>query len=441
MLTRKLFFILILFLIATSFCAISKVDPRPYQYGNYYLSKKEILDDAKLKLIIRHAGFKKNDKIADIGSENGYVAAILSMFYENLSFHLEDINPATLNEKEFNKVKTYYEKLGGNVFNSDFKLQIGAQCNTRLTNNFFDHIMLNDVIHQAYFPNKLLDDIRKKLKADGRLMIGQYEHNGISKKNLLFFTNRNGFQLIKKYQESNYNLFIFIKSSNYTEEVLNMHTAAITGNNKVLADYIQSDRNNINLADELGFSPLLYAAKYGHLSSVMLLVKQDADVNFQSNIYPVNALLLAIRNDHYEIVKYLLENDADLNQTFNGKSALMIAAENGNIEIVNLLVIYLANIRYHFEGRDVLYYAVLSGNLDLVKYFFKISKVKVNKKDDEGRTLLSYAATSSNPEIIRYLIEDKNAKKNSTDKWGNKPSDYIWNEDVAKYLHRYPAGL
>ena len=34
--------------------------------------------------------------------------------------------------------------------------------------------------------------------------------------------------------------------------------------------------------------------------------------------------------------------------------------------------------------------------------------------------------------VIYYY--DKKAKKNTMDKWGNKPSDYAWNRDVANYL-------
>jgi|APSaa5957512622_1039677.scaffolds.fasta_scaffold02443_6 ubiquinone/menaquinone biosynthesis C-methylase UbiE len=412
----------------------AKVDPRPYQYGNYFVSKKEILEDPKLKLIIRNAGFQKNDKIADIGSENGCVPAILSMFYDQLSFHLEDINPATLNDIEFNKVRNYYEKLSASTFNSDFTLHIGQQSQTLLPTDYFDHVMLNDVIHQAYYPDSLMSDIYRILKTDGKVLIGQYNNNGISEKNIQFFAQRNGFELLSKYQEGNYNLYIFQKSTKQASIQLNIHLAAIIGDKQLLSEYVQNDFHAVNQIDELGFTPLMYAAKYGHYDCVEYLTTNHAEVDFKSAIYPVTPLLLSIRNNHYEITKFLLNREAHVNQTFYGKSALMIAAENGNAEMVNLLVNHTADLNYSFEGRDVVYYAVQSGNLYLVKYFFTISKVKINKKDKVGRTLLSYAATSSNPGIIRYLIEDKKAKKNTMDKWGNKPSDYAWNRDVANYL-------
>jgi len=123
------------------------------------------------------------------------------------------------------------------------------------------------------------------------------------------------------------------------------------------------------------------------------------------------------------------------------EEALNILLNNGFIYAAfDSLVVYKdtinnnADLNYKFEGRNAAFYAVTSGDLDLVKYFFQITKVKINAADQEGRTLLSYAAATSNPEIISYLIEKKKAKANKEDKWGKTPLDYAWNIEVIEYF-------
>ena len=51
------------------------------------------------------------------------------------------------------------------------------------------------------------------------------------------------------------------------------------------------------------------------------------------------ALLLASENGHFGMVKYLLENGADINsKDKDSNTALVFSSENGNLEIVKYLV-------------------------------------------------------------------------------------------------------
>ena len=56
------------------------------------------------------------------------------------------------------------------------------------------------------------------------------------------------------------------------------------------------------------------------------------------NNYDSTALILAASRNHYDVVRYLLENGADANaKDTDDKTALMVAKEEGHKECVQLL--------------------------------------------------------------------------------------------------------
>jgi len=108
------------------------------------------------------------------------------------------------------------------------------------------------------------------------------------------------------------------------------------------------------------------------------LISENADVNYVKKLgwAKVNLLITAINNINVEVVKSLLENNADVNwkDGFNS-SALMYAASKGNKEIVDLLLKYGADINANDGlGNTVLTAAKESKNAELI--LFIESKMK-----------------------------------------------------------------
>jgi uncharacterized protein len=102
------------------------------------------------------------------------------------------------------------------------------------------------------------------------------------------------------------------------------------------------------------------------------LISENADVNYVKELgwAKVNILITAINNINVEIVKSLLENNADVNwkDGFNS-SALMYAASKGDREIVDLLLKYGADINANDGmGNTVLTAAKESKNAKLILF-------------------------------------------------------------------------
>ena len=147
------------------------------------------------------------------------------------------------------------------------------------------------------------------------------------------------------------------------------------------------------LEDEMGFRPLHYAAvtnfttnpNYNTLDFIRLLITHDqrsVEVNAQTN-NGETALHFACTNGNLELVKLLVENDADM-RIFDkrGKNAFHNASRGKSLS--HLEIIKYLDAKYR-EGNE--------------------KKVPVNIKNKEsGYTCLHYAASSANVKMFELLI-------------------------------------
>lgn len=84
---------------------------------------------------------------------------------------------------------------------------------------------------------------------------------------------------------------------------------------------------------------LLDAALKGKLEKVKSLVEEDIDLNCQSD-EGYTPLMYASRFGHFPVANYLIKNNADVNMgsKYSGQTALYMAVNGGNCDIVKLLV-------------------------------------------------------------------------------------------------------
>jgi ankyrin repeat protein len=94
-----------------------------------------------------------------------------------------------------------------------------------------------------------------------------------------------------------------------------------------------------NIQDRMGFTPLISAAREGHIEVVRTLLENGADPNLRGGLNNWYPLMHAVHKNQLESAQALLERGADVNaRGAHGDTALMMAAGYGRTEIVRLLL-------------------------------------------------------------------------------------------------------
>ncbi|XP_058148721.1 DNA-binding protein RFXANK isoform X2 [Dasypus novemcinctus] len=94
----------------------------------------------------------------------------------------------------------------------------------------------------------------------------------------------------------------------------------------------------INKADERGFTPLIWAAAFGEIETVRLLLEWGADPHILGKERE-SALSLASTGGYTDIVGLLLERDVDINTyDWNGGTPLLYAVRGNHVKCVEALL-------------------------------------------------------------------------------------------------------
>ena len=217
-------------------------------------------------------------------------------------------------------------------------------------------------------------------------------------------------------------------------------------------------------------SPLHYACREGHLSTVQCLVEQGhSDTAVQENAgytYYHHAVI----NDHIDVVKYLvsIENSVvclamadNSNNTplhiacssdslemvqilvyaaitkkssilsitnSNGCSIIHCASEKCNISIMEFLVDCMKsnNLLYLCEscnslGQTPLYLSCVAGQVEVVKSLATLCPSTISMVDNNGRGLMHAVAQSTNVDVIKYLADEYSFTSDTPDNDGETP--------------------
>ncbi len=115
-------------------------------------------------------------------------------------------------------------------------------------------------------------------------------------------------------------------------------------------------------------SPLVAAARNGNMEIVKLLVDADADVSYHAK-GDETPLMAASLYGHVHIVQYLVENGANVNEQLKGDgTALLVASRAGHLEIVDYLISQQADVNSQVNGDGTaLICAVREGHYEVAK--------------------------------------------------------------------------
>lgn len=144
---------------------------RPFKYG-YAYTKEEcsyyFLRDAT------DYNLRPGDIVADVGGASGYISGALSTLIDSVTFYVQDIDTASLNRSQFDKMVAHYNSVRGTPQTNSFHFVIGNDTATKLPDGIFDKVILRSSLHEMYFPAHIIRDLHSKLKRGGTVIVDEF---------------------------------------------------------------------------------------------------------------------------------------------------------------------------------------------------------------------------------------------------------------------------
>jgi len=169
-----------------------------------------------------------------------------------------------------------------------------------------------------------------------------------------------------------------------------------------------SNGADVDKKDSNGWSPLLWACNCGRLDVVRLLLSRDDVYVDDTSNNGATSLMWAAKSNHIDVIKALLHKGADVfRKDYHGSTAIMYACHEGHLRIVQLLL-----ESYHkpedldqgnANGTTPLMWACKSGRFEIARSL--ISKgADVYKTDSDGENALMRAVRAGHEELVDLLL-------------------------------------
>lgn len=182
----------------------------------------------------------------------------------------------------------------------------------------------------------------------------------------------------------------------------------------------------INIQNDAGITAL-FCASSNSLDVVKFLLSKGANPNLIAK-HDVSCLAYAISHLNYEIIKILLDWDADINiKNVHGKSIIDYAQNDSRI--INLLNSIINS------WKMILFNAIKDNNYNLFKkYLLKLGSICI--KDNNGNNLLHYAIKSGNLEFTKIIVYLKPELVYQENNNGETPLSFACsNLDILKFVN------
>jgi ankyrin repeat protein len=185
-----------------------------------------------------------------------------------------------------------------------------------------------------------------------------------------------------------------------------MHLASEKGYAPLLKLLHQANAG-IDIKDSIGMTPIMRAARSGHLSCVQFLVEQGAKIEYGDDEFGnCSCLMEATINGHTEVVSYLLDAGANVDAVdWKGRTSLVKIFSNKACQatVMQLLLDHGANIDAQDNfGCTALINATYAGNTDAVKLLLE-NGVNTMIRDNDKQIALDIATHQDFIEIANLI--------------------------------------
>ena len=169
---------------------------------------------------------------------------------------------------------------------------------------------------------------------------------------------------------------------------------------------------DVNAQNEWGWTPLMLSSSEGDIFMTVLLLDNNADVNYFAPTYNgMSPLLISSSYGFNDLVNVLLENGADVSHLSNGgASALLLAAEGGSSDVISTLLWYGAdpNVADKEYKQTPLMATAWNGNLvGAIALLENENPADINAIDYQGSSALIFASANGHVEVVEYLLSQQ----------------------------------
>jgi ankyrin repeat protein len=228
--------------------------------------------------------------------------------------------------------------------------------------------------------------------------------------------------------------------------------AAYSGNLE-LVNYLLDHGARVNIIDDKGSSPLIFAAAAGETNTKIYdaLIAKGANVKTETSKDGANALLLLIpKVSNFDIVDYFEAKGISLKSKDNyGNGVFNYTAKSGNIAMLKKLV--AKGIEYNIinkNGGNAFIFASQGGRrhsngIDVYNYLESLG-INPNVTTTKGvNPLLNVASSTKDVKVIDYFLK-KGVDPNQADKKGNTPfikAAQSNSLEIVKHLAKQNKGI
>lgn len=189
-----------------------------------------------------------------------------------------------------------------------------------------------------------------------------------------------------------------------------IHKAAKDGDFETVKKLLEKDPNLLNTGNRLQQTPLLMASYEGHANIVLFLIEKGAKID-QPDSFGATPLHMAVLGGQTEIVELLISKGADVNiKSKNGKIPLQMAFEKDAPDIVEVFIKQglAINSNINQYGRTLLHEAAIMGKIKIASFLIDKGAV-IDARDKDGKSPLDLALICDHQNVAELLIS-KGAK-------------------------------
>ncbi|OUM59098.1 hypothetical protein PIROE2DRAFT_63981 [Piromyces sp. E2] len=304
------------------------------------------------------------------------------------------------------------------------------------------HQIVKEIIYRGQL------DILKFLVVNKITIRHTYRNNNSQ---LIFVIEKPNEQILKFLMDCGININIVDSKIEVPDLIINI-------NDKELLNILIPKYINVDMVDENGYTPLVYAVDSQNQSLMKYLLDNGADINLSNKI--IEVIRLIIEQNKIDLLNYLVSNDLNVNmKDSNGNTLLVYAIQLKNETFINYLMECGSNDE---QGNSILYYSIKYGNETVFKHLIdsgadtqnieieimnglknyhnlNILKIlianhfDINREDESGKTLLSYAIQKEDETKVKDLI-NCGAYIRNVDREINNVLKYCHNINILKLL-------